>query len=87
MLADSAHIMKQLFANRCVVIYCFMRCCHPVQLLSREAGAVGRSTCSRNLASCRLVTSVGKYHRSRAMGSSSKWDLFLKHTWEEVILA
>lgn len=80
MLADSARNMKQLFTNRCVVIYCFMRCCHPVQLLSREAGAVGKSTCPRNLTSCRMATGVGKYHRSRAMGSSSKRDLFLKHT-------
>ena len=49
-LADSAHIMKQLFPNRCVVIYCFMWCCHPLQLLSGEVGMVGRSTCPRNLA-------------------------------------
>lgn len=61
-LADSVPIMKQL----CVLIYCFM------QLFSGEAGVVGRSTCPRNLASCRLATTVGKYHKSRAIWSTSR---------------
>lgn len=80
MLADSAHIMKQVFADRCVVIYCSMWCCCPVQLPSGEAGVPGRGACPKNLASHRLPASVGKHQRHGAGGSSRKQDLLLKHT-------